>query len=175
MIILLAGLQGIPKTYYEAASLDGASSLKQFFHITVPLITPTLFFVMITTTIGVFQTFDIIYLMISRISPAVSHTDSLLVYFYRYAFVYSKKGYASAIAVLLFVIVMFLENCCFGKTELMLLNMVRSGVLGTIVHCSGGYQHDLRESLFQSFENKRSRLQNYLSRNCDSYPTHDAD
>jgi len=67
---------------------------------------------------------------------------------------------------------MFLENCCFGKTELMLLNMVRSGVLGTIVHCSGGYQHDLRESLFQSFENKRSRLQNYLSRNCDSYPTH---
>jgi len=106
MIILLAGLQGIPKTYYEAASLDGASSLKQFFHITVPLITPTLFFVMITTTIGVFQTFDIIYLMISRISPAVSHTDSLLVYFYRYAFVYSKKGYASAIAVLLFVIVM---------------------------------------------------------------------
>ncbi len=106
MIILLAGIQGISKSYYEAAAIDGAGGLKQFFHITVPLVTPTLFFVMITTLISTFQTFDTIYMMVNKKSLAMEATQSMVVYFYRNAFEYSKKGYASALAVFLFLIIM---------------------------------------------------------------------
>lgn len=108
MIILLAGIQGIPKTYYEAAAIDGAGGIKQFVNITLPLVTPTLFFVMITTLINTFQTFDIIYMMISEKSMAMESCQSMVVYFYRNAFVFSKKGYASALAVFLFLIIMIL-------------------------------------------------------------------
>ena len=68
---------------------------------------------------------------------------------------------------------MFLENCCFGRRELMVLNMVEQGVLGEIVHCAGGYQHDLRDEIAFGKENRHYRLRNYLSRNCENYPTHD--
>lgn len=106
MIILLAGIQGISKSYYEAAAIDGANGIAQFRHITLPLVTPTLFFVMITTLIGTFQTFDTIYMMINKNSIAMESTQSMVVYFYRNAFEYSKKGYASALAVFLFIIIM---------------------------------------------------------------------
>lgn len=105
MIILLAGIQGISKSYYEAAAIDGANGIKQFLNITLPLVTPTLFFVMITTLISTFQTFDTIYMMVDT-SLAMESTQSMVVYFYRNAFEYSKKGYASALAVFLFVIIM---------------------------------------------------------------------
>ncbi|MDY2936910.1 MAG: Gfo/Idh/MocA family oxidoreductase [Fusicatenibacter sp.] len=68
---------------------------------------------------------------------------------------------------------MFLENCCFGRREMMVLNMVRQGLLGEIVHCAGGYQHDLRKEVAYGKENRHYRLRNYLSRNCENYPTHD--
>ena len=68
---------------------------------------------------------------------------------------------------------MFLENCCFGRRELMVLNMVEQGVLGEVVHCAGGYQHDLRDEIAFGKENRHYRLRNYLSRNCENYPTHD--
>ena len=68
---------------------------------------------------------------------------------------------------------MFLENCCFGKREMMVLNMIKQGVFGEIVHCSGGYQHDLREEIGFGRENRHYRLDNYLRRNCENYPTHD--
>ena len=106
MIILLAGIQGISKTYYEAASIDGASPVKQFFGITLPLVTPTLFFVLITNLIGTFQTFDTIYMMIKESGIAMEATQSMVMYFFRNAFSYSKKGYASALAVFLFIIIM---------------------------------------------------------------------
>ena len=106
MIILLAGIQGISKTYYEAASIDGASPIKQFFGITLPLVTPTLFFVLITNLIGTFQTFDTIYMMIKESGIAMEATQSMVMYFFRNAFSYSKKGYASALAVFLFLIIM---------------------------------------------------------------------
>ena len=108
MIILLAGIQGIPSVYYEAAELDGASGIRKFFTITVPLVSPTLFFVLTTTIISTLQTFDVIYMMIPPKSTALRYTQSVVMYFYRNAFEYSKKGYASAIAVLLFVIIMLL-------------------------------------------------------------------
>lgn len=106
MIILLAGIQGISRSYYESASLDGANGVQQFFNITLPLVTPTMFFVLITTLISTFQTFDVIYMMISSKSLANEAAQSVVVYFYRNAFEFSKKGYASAIAILLFVIIM---------------------------------------------------------------------
>lgn len=108
MIILLAGIQGISKNYYEAAAIDGATGFRQFFSITLPLITPTLFFVMVTTLISTFQIFDTIYMMISRKSLALEASQSMVLYFFRNAFEFSKKGYASALAVLLFVIIMII-------------------------------------------------------------------
>lgn len=68
---------------------------------------------------------------------------------------------------------MFLENCCFGRREMMVLNMVQQGILGKIVHCSGGYQHDLRQEIAYGRENRHYRLRNYLNRNCENYPTHE--
>ena len=108
MIILLAGIQGISRGYYEAAEIDGATGFQKFFKITLPLLTPTIFYVVIMLIISTFQTFDGIYLMIGSKSNAIKWTQSVVMYFYRSAFDYSKKGYASAIAVLLFVIIMAL-------------------------------------------------------------------
>ena len=68
---------------------------------------------------------------------------------------------------------MFLENCCFGRREMMTLNMVQKGFLGEIVHCEGCYAHDLREEIAYGKENRHYRLRNYLTRNCENYPTHD--
>jgi predicted dehydrogenase len=68
---------------------------------------------------------------------------------------------------------MLLENCCYGRYELMVLNMVRQGLFGEIVHCAGGYHHDLRRPLAESRENRHYRLDDYLYRNCENYPTHE--
>jgi hypothetical protein len=68
---------------------------------------------------------------------------------------------------------MLLENCCYGRYELMVLNMVRQGIFGEIVHCAGGYHHDLRRPLAESRENRHYRLDDYLYRNCENYPTHE--
>lgn len=68
---------------------------------------------------------------------------------------------------------MLLENCCYGREELMVLNMVKQGVLGSIVHCEGGYMHDLRSEVSFGRENRHYRLRNYINRNCENYPTHE--
>ena len=67
----------------------------------------------------------------------------------------------------------FTENCCYGRRELMALNMAQKGLLGKIVHCSGGYHHDLREEVAFGKENRHYRLKNYINRNCENYPTHE--
>ncbi len=68
---------------------------------------------------------------------------------------------------------MFLENCCYGRREMMVLNMVEKGVLGEVVHCAGGYMHDLRSEIAFGKENRHYRLAEYLNRNCENYPTHE--
>lgn len=68
---------------------------------------------------------------------------------------------------------MFLENCCFDKTELMATFMARDGLFGEVVYCSGAYSHDLREEVACGKENRHYRLRNYLNRNCENYPTHE--
>lgn len=69
--------------------------------------------------------------------------------------------------------VMLLENCCYGRYELMVKNMVDMGLFGDIVHCEGGYRHDLRREIAFGKENRHYRLRNYLSRCCENYPTHE--
>ncbi|MGL4736897.1 MAG: Gfo/Idh/MocA family protein [Cellulosilyticaceae bacterium] len=68
---------------------------------------------------------------------------------------------------------MMLENCCYGREEMMVLNMVKQGVFGEVVHCQGGYQHDLRQEIAFGRENRHYRLVNYINRNCENYPTHE--
>ena len=108
MVLFLAGLQEIPKDYYEAAQIDGANAIQQFFKITVPLISPTMFFVVVTRVIASLQVFDSIFMMIDRSSPALPKTQSLVYLFYRYAFVENNKGYGSSIVVLLLTIIMMI-------------------------------------------------------------------
>ncbi len=68
---------------------------------------------------------------------------------------------------------MMLENCCYDTKELMALQMVRAGLFGDIVHCEGGYQHDLREEIATGEEKRHYRLRNYQNRCCENYPTHE--
>lgn len=68
---------------------------------------------------------------------------------------------------------MLLENCCYDRRELMVLNMVRQGLFGEIVHCEGGYCHDLRDEISEGEQRRHYRLRNYLARNCENYPTHE--
>lgn len=67
----------------------------------------------------------------------------------------------------------FLENCCYGRRELMCLNMARAGAFGEIVHCDGAYKHDLRKEVSYGKENRHYRLPHYIHHNCENYPTHE--
>lgn len=69
--------------------------------------------------------------------------------------------------------IMLLENCCYGKNELLVRNIVRSGLFGDIVYCHGAYGHDLRREVAYGKENRHYRLKHYLNRNCENYPTHE--
>ncbi len=103
MLVFLAALQDIPRPLYEAASVDGATGLQQFFSITVPMLRPTIFFVVTLGLIGTFQVFDQMFVMTSG-GPAGT-TISLAYLIYRAGFNDSQMGLASAISVLLFLII----------------------------------------------------------------------
>lgn len=106
MVLFLAGLQEIPRDYYEAASIDGATGINQFFNITVPLLSPTIFFVTITRVIGGLQVFDLIFMVMDKNNPALYKTQSIVYLFYQNSFVENNKGYGSTIVVLLIAIIM---------------------------------------------------------------------
>lgn len=106
MVLFLSGLQEIPKDYYEASNIDGASGIYQFFHITVPLLSPTIFFVTVTRIIGALQVFDLIFMVMDRNNPALYKTQSLVYLFYQYSFVQNNKGLGSTIVVVLLAIIM---------------------------------------------------------------------
>ncbi|MRS03561.1 sugar ABC transporter permease [bacterium] len=116
MIIYLAGLQGIPTTLYEAAEMDGANSFKKLIHITLPLMTPVIFFNLVIGIIGTFQFFTGVYVL-TRGGPA----DATLfynLYLYNNAFRYMEMGYASSLAWVLFVIVLLLTLLVFRSSSL---------------------------------------------------------
>ena len=106
MVLFLAGLQEVPGDYYEAADIDGASGVRQFFSITLPLISPTIFFVLVTRVIGALQVFDLIFMVMDKSNPALIKTQSLVYLFYEYYFRQKNQGYGSAIVVLLLVVIM---------------------------------------------------------------------
>ena len=108
MVLILSGLQEIPKDFYEASELDGASPFRQLVSITIPLVSPTLFFVSITSVISAMQVFDVIYMLIDVANPAYKKTVSLVYLFYNNSFKYSNKGYASCIVLVLLVIILIL-------------------------------------------------------------------
>lgn len=103
MVIMLAGLQGIPREYYEAASIDGASRTQGLLHITIPLLGPTIIFCLSISLIGAFQVFDQVYVMTEG-GPAGA-TMVLVERIVANAFSYSQMGYASAISWVLFILI----------------------------------------------------------------------
>lgn len=104
MVIYLAGLQGIPQDLYEAASVDGAGTLSKLFNITIPLMTPTIFFNLLLGVIGSFQVFNSAFILTG--GGPVNSTRFYMLHLYEQAFGLSRMGYASAMGVLLFVAVL---------------------------------------------------------------------
>jgi multiple sugar transport system permease protein len=113
VIILLAGIQRIPSMYYDAAQVDGANNLQIFFKITLPLLSPTIFFVTVVSLIGFFQIFDVIFLMIQQDSVAYQYAESLVTYFYRQAFTLDQRGYGAAISTILLILIFFITAIQF--------------------------------------------------------------
>ena len=105
MVIILAGINAIPESYYEAAEIDGAGNLRQFFSITLPLITPSLSFVLITNIISSFQVFDQVYVM-TKGGP-LFRTETLVYLIYYQGFTVYNMGYSSAVAFFLFAVILF--------------------------------------------------------------------
>ncbi|WP_240197245.1 carbohydrate ABC transporter permease [Nonomuraea lactucae] len=107
-VIFMAGLQSIPDQLYEAAALDGAGRVRQFFKVTLPLLSPSVFFVSVLGVINGLQMFDLIYLLFRRGNPAREETQTVVSLFFTRAFEEGAKGYAAAMAVVLMVITLAL-------------------------------------------------------------------
>ncbi len=106
MIIFLAGLQAIPYDLYEAGKLDGASNWRLFFSITIPLLRPTLLFVIVINTLNALQVFDLPFVLTN--GGPVNKTNTMVMYMYDTAFSFLRMGRATAMAVVLFGIIFFI-------------------------------------------------------------------
>jgi multiple sugar transport system permease protein len=118
LIIFLAGMQAIPKELYEAAAMDGAGPVRQFFKVTVPLLSPTAFFVSVVSVIGSLQLFDLVYVMAgsgsaARANPAFPRLQTVVQLFYDRAFVTNDRGYAAAIVMMLLLVILALTAVQF--------------------------------------------------------------
>jgi len=115
IVIYLAGLQTISREYYEAAQIDGANGFQQFFHITLPLISPTSFFLLVTGTISAIQVFDVPYVMTAG-GPA-NATQMIVMYLYKTAFGLQRMGVAAAMGYVVFMLILLLTfvNFMFEK------------------------------------------------------------
>lgn len=116
MLLYLAGLQGIPTPLYEAADIDGANSWNKFWRITIPMLTPTIFFNMLMSIIGSFQVFTQVYIMTS--GGPNNATLTMVLYLYRKGFEHLKFGYAAALAWILFFIILFFTMMVFRSSEM---------------------------------------------------------
>lgn len=114
MVIYLAGLQDIPEHLYEAADLDGANAWHKTRHVTLPMLTPTIFFNLVMSLVGVFSYFTQAFIMTN--GGPIDSTLFYMLYLYRNAFMYFKMGYASAMAWILFVIVVSLTLFVFRSS-----------------------------------------------------------
>lgn len=106
MVLFISGLQEIPGDYYEAAEIDGATGIRQFFSITVPLLSPTTFFIVQTRVIGALTIFDLMFVVMDRTNVALSKVQSVVYLFYQYSFAQGNKGYGAALVMVLVVFIM---------------------------------------------------------------------
>ncbi|AWB44604.1 ABC transporter permease [Paenibacillus sp. CAA11] len=116
VVLLLAGMKGIPQEMYEAASIDGARNTQSFFHITFPMLTPVIFFNLVTGIIGALQTFAQVFIVTSG-GPDNS-SQMVVPYLFQNAFQFYKMGYASSIAWVLFIMIMALTLIVFRSSAL---------------------------------------------------------
>ena len=120
MVIFLSSLAGISQSMFEAAKIDGANSFQIFKNVTVPLLSPTIFFVVIITAISSFQIFDLIYLMTQ--GGPLDSTNVLVYAIYKNAFEYFNVGKASAIAYVLFLLILVLTLCQWNLRKKLVYN-----------------------------------------------------
>ncbi|WP_353531598.1 sugar ABC transporter permease [Cognatishimia sp. WU-CL00825] len=114
IILVLAGLQTVPKELHEAAEIDGAGPVRQFFDVTLPMISPTVFLVAVLNVIASMQVFDLIFIMINPdTNPIYRDAQTLVVYFYEIGFIDSNRGFAAAISIILLVIIMAITGLQF--------------------------------------------------------------
>jgi multiple sugar transport system permease protein len=116
MLIFLAGLQSVPEELHQAATVDGAGAFGRFRHVTLPLLTPTIFFNLVMAIIGSFQIFTQTFVMTGG-GPADA-TLTYVLYLYRNAFEFFKMGYASALAWILFFILLSMTLLVFRSSAL---------------------------------------------------------
>ena len=114
IVIFLAALQDVPRSLYEAALVDGATAPRRFWHITIPMCTPTILFVLITDLIGTFQSFTLPWLLTE--GGPNSATELYGLYLYRNAFRFFKMGYASALAWILFIVIVVFTFIVFRSS-----------------------------------------------------------
>jgi multiple sugar transport system permease protein len=117
MLIFLAGLQGIPTQLYEAATIDGANAWQRFIHITLPMISPTLFFVLVTNIIGSFQNFTTVYVVSGGNGGPANSTMMYVLWLYLLAFRQFRMGFASALAWVFFAIIMLFTLLIFRSSN----------------------------------------------------------
>jgi multiple sugar transport system permease protein len=120
-VLFLAGLQNIPSELYEAATVDGAGAWDKFWRITIPLLAPSTFYVISTTTIQAMQVFEQVFILMNPPEGPNNSTITLVLYLYRSGFQNFKQGYASALAWVLFIVI-------FGLTLIQFRQQRRSSI-----------------------------------------------
>jgi multiple sugar transport system permease protein len=116
-VIFLAGLQGVPTELYEAAEIDGAGWWRRLFRITLPMVTPVLFFNLIIGVIGLLQYFTVPYVMNNGTGYPNDLTNFVMVYFYRQSFAYFNMGYGAVLAWLIFILGLIFTAILFGTQK----------------------------------------------------------
>lgn len=118
MVVFIAGLQNIPPVLYEAAILDGAGPISKLRYVTLPMLSSTLFFLLVNQIIGSFQIFDVVYVISNGQGDPLRSTLTYLLYFYQNAFNRFDLGYASALIWILFLIIMIFTALVFRSSSL---------------------------------------------------------
>lgn len=108
IIIFLAGLQAIPESVNEAADLDGAGPVRKFISVTLPLLSPSIFFVSVIGIINALQVFDLVYMMVDKTNPAWPHAKTIVYLFYQAGFIDNQRGFAAAVAVVLLILILIM-------------------------------------------------------------------
>ncbi len=108
MVLFIGGLQEIPGDYYEAASIDGATGVRAFFNITLPLLSPTTFFIVQTRIIGALTIFDLMFMVMDKTNVALPKVQSIVYLFYQYAFTNGNKGYGATLVMVLVIFIMII-------------------------------------------------------------------